>query len=400
MKSGYTISVVNMENSYISRCIEADIASKLKGESNRAIVLYGPRRVGKTFLSRHLMKEFYPDSQLYINADDMPYAEVLSSKNFTRLSSLVGGYKLIVIDEAQRIPDIGLSLKLILDNMPDIQLIVTGSSSLELGSKVSEPLTGRKFVYNLYPFALQEVSHKYDPIALKQLCREVLLRFGTYPEVFLAENESMKLEVLKELVDSYLMKDVLELEEIRYPFKLKELLQLLAYQVGQLVSFSELANKLGISRTAVERYINLLEASFVIFRVHGFSRNRRNEMSKMPKIYFWDVGVRNALIGDFRPIDLRDDVGRLWENFIIVERLKRFACRREFVNFYFWRKSTGAEVDWVEEYNGELYGYEIKLSPSRRHRHKDSWLSAYKNAHYSLVTLDNFLDFVLSKTIQ
>lgn len=396
-KSGYTEGVGTVEGNYIPRCIEADIASKLNGEIRRAIVLYGARRTGKTSLVRHLMEGIYPDSQLYINADDMPYAEVLSSKNFARISSLVSGYKLVVIDEAQRIPDVGLSLKLILDNMRDIRLIVTGSSSLELGSKVSEPLTGRKFVYNLYPFALQEISRQYDFVALQQLCREVILRFGLYPEVFLADNESMRIEILKELVDSYVMKDVLELEEIRYPFKLKQLLQLLAYQVGQLVSFAELASKLGISRTAVERYINLLEASFVIFRVHGFSRNRRNEMSKMPKIYFWDVGIRNALIGDFRPIDLRNDLGQLWENFIIVERLKQFACRREFVNFYFWRKSTGAEVDWVEERNGELRGYEIKLSPSRRHRHKDSWLSAYKNAHYSLITWDNFLDFVLPK---
>lgn len=362
--------------------------------SNKILIVYGARQVGKTTLVRNVLKNC-AGKVLEINADMVPFIEALSSRDLSKLKELTAGYNIVFIDEAQRIPDIGINLKIIHDQLPDLKMIITGSSSLDLSNRVKEPLTGRTWTYQLYPISAAEWINfrKATPLEIKQQLNE-WMRFGMYPEVFSFQDTSNKIRYLRELSEAYLYKDILFLSNIRYPEKLRQILRLLAWQVGNLVSLQEIANSVQISRDAVVNYIDLLEKSFVIFRLGGFSRNLRKEITKMNKIYFYDLGVRNAILGDFNDLDNRMDIGALWENFLIVERIKSSSYHFHFANRYFWRTHTGAELDFVEEYGGNLYGYEFKWT-KKDPKAPETWLETYPNAHFQPITQENFQSWLL-----
>lgn len=319
---------------------------------------------------------------------------MLSSRDSARLKSLVAGYSLLFIDEAQRVPDIGINLKILHDQIPDLRIIATGSSSFDLASRVREPLTGRVWTYNLYPISFQELSGLYNRSELDSQLEDRLV-FGSYPEVFSIENRDAREDYLYELGDAYLYKDVLELSSIRNSSKIRDLLRLLAYQVGSEVSRSELGTTLGMGKDTVASYIDLLEKSFVVFRLGGLHRNLRKEISRNDKIYFYDLGIRNMVIGDFKPLNQRNDVGQLWENFLIVERMKTLAYSRIHGRRFFWRTYTGAELDYVEEQSGQLSGYEFKYGSKKTHAPK-AWKETYPEAGFDLINRDNYLDFILN----
>jgi len=360
--------------------------------SDKIIVIYGPRQVGKTTLVQQLLAD-WPGRKLHINADELRFTDVLSSRDLNQMKLLVEGYDLVFIDEAQRIPDIGINLKILHDGLPDLKLIVTGSSSFELANQTKEPLTGRTWTYTLYPIATTELRAQNNLFELRQLLDQQLI-YGAYPEIFSLPNQRDKVTYLQELSASYLYRDVLALASLRYPDKLRKLLQLLAFQVGSEVSLNELANTLQMSRDTVATYIDLLEKTFVVFRLSGFSRNLRKEIVKMDKIYFYDLGIRNVLINNLNPLNLRADVGALWENFLVVERFKRNAYAGEFVNSYFWRTYTGAELDYVEERGGQLTGFEFKYARAVSKAPK-TWLETYPEALFKGINRDDYLDFVL-----
>lgn len=377
----------------IPRFQEAKLKEELS-QSNKVVVLYGARQVGKTTLAKKILKGF-SGKILEINADRQPFVEALSSRNLEKLKGLVSGYGLLFVDEAQRIPDIGINLKILHDELPELKILITGSSSLDLANRIKEPLTGRTWTYRLYPVSVGEWqqytgSNNFE-LAMKL---EEWLLFGMYPEALLFENYERKAQYLQELSGAYLYKDILSLGNIKYPEKLRQLLKLLAFQTGSLVSIHELSNSLGIHRDAVLNYIDLLEKAFVIFRLGGFSHNLRKEVVKMDKIFFYDLGIRNALIENFTPIHSRNDIGQLWENFLIAERRKKMEYQRLYANTYFWRTYTGAELDYLEERGGRLFGYEFKWKSVRK-KAPSTWLATYDNALYQLINRDNFLEFVL-----
>ena len=375
----------------IPRLITSAIRQRLT-DSDKIIVLYGPRQVGKTTLVRELIRDL-PYKSLSVNADELLYQTVLSSRDLAQMKLLVEGYDLLFIDEAQRIPDVGINLKILHDALPSLKIITTGSSSFELANRTKEALTGRTWTYELFPISLGELQQQQNAFALQQRLDE-LLRFGSYPDTLQLPNAADKARYLRELSSAYLYKDILEMASIRYADKLRKLLQLLAFQVGSEVSPNKLANALGMSKDTVNTYIDLLEKAFVIFRLSAFSRNLRKEISKMDKIYFYDLGIRNVLIDNFQPLDLRADTGALWENFLIVERRKRNAYSDQFASTYFWRTYTGAELDYVEEQDGQLAGYEFKLS-SKTAKEPASWAATYPGASFQVINRTNFLPFVL-----
>ena len=375
---------------HIPRLIKKTILKRLK-TSNKAIVIYGTRQVGKTTLVNEIVKETHLKT-LVINADRRQHLDILSSRNLTKLESLVGNSEMIIIDEAQRIPDIGINLKILIDTLPKLKIIATGSSSFELANRIQEPLTGRTWNYRLYPISFQELQNLSSSLELEEKLEDLLL-YGSYPEIFHYKGSTDKRQYLETLVQSYLYKDALELASIKYSEKIHSLLQLVAYQIGSEVSIQELSSALQISREAVDRYLDLLEKSFVLFKLHGFSRNLRKEVSKMDKIYFYDVGVRNALLSDFKPIEIRADKGQIWENWLVAERKKRNEYSHSISNGYFWRTHTGAELDYVEEKDGKLTGYEFKFN-SKKVKAPKTWISTYKNSIFRLVNRDNFRSFI------
>ncbi len=375
---------------FIQRTIGAEIVEKIKN-TNKIIVLYGARQVGKTTLVKKIIPELNLKC-LSINADEEKYNSVLSSKNLDKIKSLVSGYQLLFIDEAQRIDDIGLNLKIIADELPNLKVIATGSSSFELANKLSEPLTGRAWMLNLFPLAVCELLSIYNEFELNSKLEDILV-FGSYPEIFTTKNHMQKRELLEIVGRSYLYKDILELATVKHSSKIKDLLKLLAFQVGSEVSINEVSNSLNISREAVERYIDLFEKAYVLFRVKGFSRNLRKEVSKMNKIYFYDTGMRNVVIDNLKPLKDRNDVGQLWENFLMSERQKIIAYQHTYAASYFWRTNTGAELDYVEEKDGELFGYEFKYGKSKP-RPPKSWLETYPGSTYELINKENFFKFV------
>lgn len=375
----------------IPRALSAIITNKLQS-SPKGIVLYGPRQSGKTTLITEIIRNLGVKT-LTVNGDQSKYVDVLSSRDGERLKSLVAGYDLLFIDEAQRIPEIGINLKIILDTIPAVKVIATGSSSLDLASKISEPLTGRVWTYRLYPISFLELDGIYNNFELNTILEERLV-YGSYPEIFSHVGDSQKREYLLNLIDAYLYKDLLELGGIRNSVKIRDLLKLIAFQVGSLVSISELGNTLEMGKDTVNRYIDLLEKSFVIFRLRGLSRNLRKEIVKMNKIYFYDLGVRNMLIDNLKPIKDRNDAGQLWENFLIIERMKRLEYSQGYASTYFWRTHTGAELDYVEETGGVLYGYEFKYG-NKTAKVPAGWRATYPDATFTAINRYTYLPFIL-----
>ncbi|MFQ5435438.1 MAG: ATP-binding protein [Anaerolineae bacterium] len=375
----------------IQRTLLAEIPNYLL--PGKVLILYGPRQVGKTTLAKDLLSTISFRSR-FINADELIYREVLSSQNRQRLGELVGDAELLVIDEAQRVPDIGLNLKILVDNFPDIRFLATGSASFDLANKVSEPLTGRKLTFTLFPVSYGELRQTLGTVeARSELARWLI--WGGYPAIAALPDPDLRQRLLGELVGSYLYRDILEMEGIRRSGKIVDLLRLLAHQIGQEVSLSELASNLAINRQTVERYLDLLEKVFVIFRVGGFSRNLRKEVAKSARYYFFDNGVRNSLIQNFNPLHLRNDVGQLWENFLTIERRKLHQAAGRVVNAYFWRTYDRKEIDYVEEWGGRLSGFEFKWGDGRiRRATRTEFLNAYPQAELTVVNQDNFETFL------
>lgn len=374
----------------ITRTIGSQLEIEIRN-GKKAILLFGARQVGKTTLVQQILAQL-PYRVLRINADEQRYINVLSSRDLRQLRDLTGGYELLFIDEAQRVPEIGINLKLMVDELPNVRLVATGSSSLDLASKTRESLTGRAWTHTLYPIALCELAYHYNPFELTDMLPERLV-YGSYPELFTLEGGVTKRDYLRNLVTSYLYKDILEIGNLRYSSKLHDLLKLLAFQIGQEVSYPELGSQLGMSKDTLAAYIDLLEQSFVVFRLKGFSRNLRKEVTKRDKIYFWDLGVRNMVIDNLNPLADRNDVGHLWENLMIVERRKWLEYTGTVSSLYFWRLHTGAEIDMIEEQGGRLYGFEYKWSKQQT-RPPQSFLETYPAATFTVVTSENFLEHV------
>lgn len=373
----------------IERYIKKDILRYFL--PNKVVVIYGPRRVGKTTLLHQLVGEI-TEPILWLNGENLDTQSWLSSQSLEKLTAGIGSYRAIVIDEAQRIDQIGLNLKILVDSIPGIRIIATGSSSFELAHQVGEPLVGRKWQYTLYPIAQLEVSPAETPAESQQKLESRLV-FGSYPEVILAQGNRDKRTILESILDGALFKDVFMLDGVKKPAKVVALAKALALQIGSEVSLTELSNMLDINLATVERYLDLLEKTFVIIRVFGFRRNLRTELTKTCRYYFWDNGVRNALINNFNPLIIRTDVGQLWENYIFIERMKKREYEHIGSNIYFWRTHDRQEIDLVEERGGRLYGVEVKWSPKHTRSPRD-WLSTYPNAQFSLIHRENYLKFI------
>jgi hypothetical protein len=361
--------------------------------ANKVLVIYGPPRVGKTTLLQNFLKQTSLKYKLD-SGDNIRTQQILGSQDFGQILPYVEGYELLAIDEAKNIPNIGMGLKIIVDQVPGFQIIVTGSSSFELAGQVGEPLTGRKLTLNLYPMAQSELLSVYNHFELREKLSEFLI-FGTYPEVLQAPTQHDRIEVLTEIANSYLLKDILAFDRIKNSRTLLDLLKLLAFQVGSEVAITELATQLGVDVKTVKRYLDLLEKAFVIYRLNGFSRNLRQEITNKSKYYFLDNGIRNALIAQFNGLDQRNDQGALWENFMIVERLKYRTYQSIHANIYFWRTYQRQEIDLIEEHGGKLYGYEFKWSETKIVRPPSQWTETYKNAEFKVIRPDNYLEFVL-----
>jgi len=360
-------------------------------ENGRVLLIYGSRQVGKTTLLTEFLEKTNLKYKL-ASGDDIRTQEILSSQDFSKILQYVSGYKLLAIDEAQRIPNIGLGLKIIVDQKPDISIIATGSSSFELAGQTGEPLTGRKKTLVLFPLSQIELSNIYNDFELIEKLPEYLI-FGGYPAVLTKENKEDKIVILNEIVNSYLLKDILELEKVKGSKTLLDLLRLLAFQVGSEVSLSELGRQLAIDSKTVARYLDLLEKSFVLFNLRGYAKNLRKEVTKKSKYYFYDNGIRNAIISNFNDLNLRDDVGRLFENFLVCERLKNQSYNKIFANNYFWRTWDKQEVDWIEEREGKLFGFEFKWTESKS-RSLKSFMDNYGNTETKTVNRENYLEFI------
>lgn len=372
----------------ISRKLFQHIKAKLADK--KVLVLTGPRQAGKTTLLKNLQKELNT-TIMWWNGNEPDIRNQLKDASSSYLKRLIGSAELLVIDEAKRIENIGLIIKLISDNYPDIKIITSGSSSFDLANKVNEPLTGWKWEFFLYPLSTAELIQENGLLEEQRLLKHRLV-FGFYPEVVTAsENEK---ELLAQLSDSYLYKDILTWEQIKKPAKLEKLVQSLAFQVGQQVSVNELSQVTGLDNHTVERYINLLEKAFVIFQLQPFSRNLRNEIRKSRKIYFYDNGIRNAVIKQFNAFDMRNDKGLLWENFLMCERKKYLDYSRRFVSPFFWRNHAQQEIDYIEEENGEISAFEFKWNPDAKAHFSKSFTSVYNPKLTKVIHSENYLDFV------
>lgn len=372
---------------YIERTIEKRIKERFfKG---KIIIIYGARQVGKTTLSKKILSDFGPEGR-YLNCEQLSAERGLSELEAEKIKSFLGDYKLVVLDEAQNVPNIGRVLKIIVDTYPEIQIIATGSFSFDLSQKISEPLTGRAFTFILYPFSLGEIKREKDMFFVESKL-ENFLRFGSYPEVFGLSEESAK-ERLNEIASNYLYKDVLKFEGLKKAGIIKNMLAALALQLGQEVSYSELAATLGINRLTVQKYIDILEQSFVIFKLNAFARNKRKEISKSIKVYFYDLGIRNSLVENFNGLGIRNDTGALWENFCIVERKKMNDAIPRFINSYFWRTYDQKEIDYIEEGGGEITGYEFRWNGKKSYRPPADFVKKYK-ANIEKIDRSNYWKF-------
>lgn len=365
-------------------------------EPNKVVAIFGPRRVGKTTLVRKYLEELKTNDAkaLFVSGDEAEVQKALSSQSIEKLKQFIGDAEIIVIDEAQNISNIGINLKLIVDHIEGKKIITTGSSSFDLNKKIGEPLVGRKWTLKMFPLSQMELGNIENYIETKANLENRLV-YGSYPQVVTAETNEERRRILNEIVGSYLIKDVLELENIRNSSKIKQLLELLAWQVGNEVSLSELGGKLDLSKNTIEKYLDLLEQVFVIVNIRGFSRNLRKEVTKTSKYYFYDNGIRNALVNSFNLLDLRDDVGHLWENYLVMERIKKQEYKGIYSNNYFWRTYEKKEIDWVEEREGKLFGYEIKWSDKKKVKPPKDWIETYKNAEFEVINQENYLEFIM-----
>lgn len=369
----------------IKRILEEKIIQKL--DKGKAILVIGPRQVGKTTLINSILEN---RDHLFLDGDDSTVRNLLTNPNTEQLKSIIGNYKTLFIDEAQRIENIGLTLKIITDQFKKVQLLVSGSSAFELNNQTSEPLTGRKWEYKLYPISWQELEDSIGYVKSEQQL-ELRILYGMYPDVI--NHPGDEIEVLKQLTNSYLYKDIFAFSGIRKPQVLEKLLRALALQLGSEVSYNELAQLVGVDKNTVSNYIDVLEKGYVIFRLSSFSRNLRNEIKTNQKIYFYDTGVRNAIIGNFNLLDSRSDKGGLWENFLIAERIKKLAYDGSLSNSYFWRTKQQQEVDYVEEVSGKITGYEFKWSEKAKAKLPKSFMESY-NATIEVIHRNNFREFV------
>lgn len=366
--------------------------------NKKIIILYGPRQVGKTSLLQSFLEQKKIKNSFF-NCELLTVKYQLESLNPYATRSFLGDEEIVVLDEAQKVKNIGLVLKQLIDTYPEMKIIATGSSSFDLANEVNEPLTGRALEYFLYPLSILELIEKYGTLLTRESLEKILV-YGLYPEIILA-HDADKEKLLTILASQYLYKDVLAFEELKKPELLTKLLELLALQLGQEVSVHELAVNLQVARSTVERYLSLLQKSFVIFPLRAYSRNARSEITKKRKIYFWDLGIRNAILNRFQPLHLRDDVGALWENFLIVERYKSLSFQDANVKTYFWRTHTQKELDYLEERNEKLYAYEFKWQ-KRKSKKTNEFLKLYKKASFQEINRENYMEFLQNdlKTVE
>ena len=375
----------------IERILHERLESQLfKG---KALVVMGCRQVGKTTLMRQLLAG--RDDVLWLNGDDNDTADMLADITSVRFRNIIGSNKILVIDEAQRIPDIGLKMKLVTDQIPGVQLIASGSSAFELANRLNEPLTGRKREYRMYPLSYAEMVGHHGLLDERRLLKHRLV-YGYYPDVI--NSPGNEVEALRELTESYLYKDIFSFGLVKKTDKLVKLLKAIAFQVGSQVSYSELASLVELDSKTVETYIDLLEKSYIIFRLYSFSRNMCNELKHSRKIYFYDNGIRNALISSFASVENRSDTGALWENFAVSERVKRNEYTRHWCNSYFWRTREQREIDYIEEYDGQLYAYEFKYNPRKAVKLAGGFANAYPNASFNVISPDNIDEFLLDQS--
>lgn len=359
--------------------------------SGKVIIIYGARRVGKTTLLRQYLKD--ETNYLFVTGEDLFVREYLSSGSIEKLKGFIGTKDLLVIDEAQYIPSIGDNLKLIVDQIPHVRIIATGSSTFDLAKQVGEPLTGRQFILRMYPLSQMEIQ-QVEQGAETRAHLESRLVYGSYPEVVTQVSNHLRTEYLHELASSYLLKDILAFEGVQKSKKIIDLLSLLAYQIGKEVSHAELATQLSMSKTTVEKYLDLLEQVFVLVNIRGFSRNLRKEITKTSRYYFCDLGIRNTLINNFNNINIRNDLGQLWENYLVMERIKKQQYKKIWSNNFFWRTYDQKEIDWIEEREGNLFGYEFKWGTTVV-KAPSLWTQTYPEAHFQCINLDNYLSFIM-----
>ena len=390
------IIFIKYYNIYAMNEIERDLKVVLDSKigKGKVLLLIGPRQVGKTTLLKNILTSISSEKKVqFWNCDESDVRQFLSEANSAKLKSFVGNSDFIVIDEAQRVKDIGLTIKLLHDSFPNVQLAVTGSSSLDLSNSINEPLTGRKFEYNLFPFSTNELVNHTSMLEEMRLLKNRLV-YGFYPDV--VNNPGEEKEILTNIVNSYLYKDVFEFQDIRKSSVIEKLVQALALQVGSEVSFNELGNLLGIDTVTVQRYVDLLEKSYVIFHIRSFSRNVRNELKKSIKIYFYDNGVRNSVISNFSPVELRSDIGALWKNFLISERIKNNTYHNKHAKYYFWRTTQKQEIDFIEEVDQNLFAYEFKYNPKKvNSKCPVTFSNNYPNVPFDVITSENYMDFVV-----
>lgn len=359
----------------------------------KVLILYGPRQVGKTTLLQDFLGSTHLKYKLE-SGDDINFQKILGSQSISVIQNYAQGYDLIAIDEAQRIPNVGLGLKILVDHVPNIAVIATGSASFDLSYKIGEPLVGRSITKILYPVAQSELLKQQGQFDLTRRLEDFLI-FGSYPSVLTMPTREQKTEYLRNIIGSYLLKDILEVEKVKRSQVLLDLLKLIAFQLGSEVSLSELGANLGLDRKTVARYLNLLEQSFIIVNLRGYSGNLRSEITRKSKYFFIDNGIRNAIVSNFNVLDTRDDIGKLWENFLISERLKKQQYAPVYSNNYFWRTWEQKEIDWVEEREGSLFTYEFKYKdPGPKYKPPKEFKLAYPNSHFELIYQGNYPQFI------
>jgi uncharacterized protein len=361
-------------------------------ERGKVLILYGARQVGKTTLIRRYLESTTLDYLLF-TGDDLTFATDFAKCDLHLMKKIIAGKELLVIDEAQKIDNIGRALKLVVDHFPALYVIATGSSSFDLANQADEPLTGRKNMITLYPISISELLNHYTPYEIEHKLPELLV-LGSYPNIITYESEKDKEKRIDEIKNTYLIRDILEFQKLKRPGVVLDLLKLLAFQIGNEVSTVELGKQLGLDHKTVLRYLELLEKSFVLFSLGGLSRNLRKEVSKMKKYYFLDPGIRNAVIANFNPPDMRNDTGQLWENFLISERLKRNTYNQIRANYYFWRTYDQKEIDLIEERGGKLHGYECKWQLYKKIKPPREWLESYPNSGFQVIDRENFIPFL------